>query len=384
MKKLDEFRDKIYRDARGYYCIYLPDGKGGRRRKKSKDRSKIEAEIVSYLKSVGEFSEDDTLTVRQVFERYTAERLSNKFVSESTAARDRDFFNHHFSGVPMENRMFSGISATEWARWLQGQLPGLKQKQWSGLKSVVRGMLHYGQDYGLITFSADEVFSRVRIRKGQFAQAAGVELPETQVYTDDEMVVLKKYLRQNADQYNNCLLLIFATGMRIGEAVSLKADDILTDTMQVRVTRTETRYTQDGGKGKITQVKEKPKTAAGVRLVSVPETERELLETIRCQAEKQPWVFCRMDGTHWKRINASGIRKRLVRVCEKTGIPYRSPHKIRKTVASILLDAGVDGRFVKDNLGHTDLKTTEQSYHKNRRTAREKSKILASLPEFSE
>ena len=91
-----------------------------------------------------------------------------------------------------------------------------------------------------------------------------------------------------------------------------------------------------------------------------------------------------MDGTHWKRINASGIRKRLVRVCEKTGVPYRSPHKIRKTVASILLDAGVDGRFVKDNLGHTDLKTTEQSYHKNRRTAREKAKILASLPEFSE
>lgn len=384
MKKLDEFRDRIYCDAKGFYCIYLPDGKGGRRRKKSKDRSKIEAEIVSYLKSVGEFSEDDTLTVRQVFERYTDERLSNKYVSESTAARDRDFFNHHFSGVPMENRMFSSVSATEWARWLQGQLPGLKQKQWSGLKSVVRGMLHYGQDYGLISFSTDEVFGRVRIQKGQFAQVAGVELPETQVYTDDEMVVLKKYLRQNSDQYNNCLLLIFATGMRIGEAVSLKADDILTDTMQVRVTRTETRYTQDGGKGKITQVKEKPKTAAGVRLVSVPETERELLATIRCQAEKQPWVFCRMDGTHWKRINASGIRKRLVRVCEKTGISYRSPHKIRKTVASILLDAGVDGRFVKDNLGHTDLRTTEQSYHKNRRTAREKSKILASLPEFSE
>lgn len=384
MKKLDELRDRIYSDANGFYCIYLPDGKGGRKRKKSKDRSKIEAEIISYLKSVGEFSEDDTLTVRQVFERYTAERLSNKYVSESTAARDRDFFNHHFSGVPMENRMFSGIGAAEWARWLQGQLPGMKQKQWSGLKSVVRGMLHYGQDYGLIGFSSEDVFSRIRIHKGQFAQAAGVELPETQVYTDDEMAILKKYLRQNSDQYNNCLLLIFATGMRIGEAVSLKSDDILTETMQVRVTRTETRYTQSGGKGKITQVKEKPKTAAGVRLVSVPETERELLEAIRAQAEKQPWVFCRMDGTHWKRINASGIRKRLVRVCEKTGVPYRSPHKIRKTVASILLDAGVDGRFVKDNLGHTDLKTTEQSYHKNRRTAREKSKILGSLPEFSD
>ena len=382
MKKLDELRDRIYCDANGFYCIYLPDGKGGRRRKKSKDRSKIEAEIVSYLKSVGEFSEDDTLTVRQVFERYTSERLSNKYVSESTAARDRDFFNHHFSGVPMESRMFSGIGAAEWARWLQGQLPGMKQKQWSGLKSVVRGMLHYGQDYGLITFSANEVFGRVRIQKGQFAQVAGVELPETQVYTDDEMVVLKKYLRQNADQYNNCLLLMFCTGMRIGELVSLKCDDILIDTMQIRVTRTETRYTQRGGK--VTKVKEKPKTAAGVRLVSVPETERELLETIRCQAERQPWVFCRMDGTHWKRINASGIRKRLVRVCEKTGVPYRSPHKIRKTVASILLDAGVDGRFVKDNLGHTDLRTTEQSYHKNRRTAREKSKILGSLPEFSD
>ena len=335
------------------------------------------------MKENGQFVEDKERTVREVFERYTEERLEHKFVSASTAARDRDFYVHHFDGTPMERRVFSGISEREWARWLQGQLPGMKQKQWAGLKSIVRGMLHYAQDYGVIDYTAEDVFGRVRIQKGQFAQAAGIELPETQVYTDIEMAAIKKYCRENIDQYNACILLIFATGMRIGEAVSLKSEDIMPETMQVRISRTETRYRGTGGK-KTTTVKEKPKTQAGVRLVSVALTEKELLVSIKERAETQPWCFCRLDGEQWKRINAAGVRKRLARVCSAVGVEYRSPHKIRKTVASILLDGGVDKRFIKDNLGHADIRTTEVSYHKNRRNATQKAELLASLPEFGD
>lgn len=53
--------------------------------------------------------------------------------------------------------------------------------------------------------------------------------------------------------------------------------------------------------------------------------------------------------------------------CKKLGIYRKSPHKIRKTY-------GTDG--------HTDISSTENHYHRNRRSIDAKSQIISSLPEF--
>ena len=76
------------------------------------------------------------------------------------------------------------------------------------------------------------------------------------------------------------------------------------------------------------------------------------------------------------------MRMRLKRVCKKLNIYHKSPHKIRKTYGTILLDHNVDNRLIMEQMGHTDIACTENHYHRNRRSLDAKSQILSSIPEF--
>ena len=56
------------------------------------------------------------------------------------------------------------------------------------------------------------------------------------------------------------------------------------------------------------------------------------------------------------------IEYKLYRICDQIGISRRSTHKIRKTYISTLLNNQVDADFVREQVGHKDLKTTFDSY----------------------
>ena len=68
-----------------------------------------------------------------------------------------------------------------------------------------------------------------------------------------------------------------------------------------------------------------------------------------------------------ERIKAKAFYDRLKRICQWNGITFRSPHKIRKTYVSALIDAGVPHPLIMSQVGHTDFaQTTERCYHFNR------------------
>ena len=99
---------------------------------------------------------------------------------------------------------------------------------------------------------------------------------------------------------------------------------------------------------------------------------------IRRMSFGQDYAF-QSDG---RRLTAQSLRMRLKRVCRKLGVYHKSPHKIRKTYGSILLDNHVDNRLVIGQMGHTEILCTERHYHRNRRSVEQKSRIISSLPEF--
>ena len=382
MTTFEELKERIFQEKSGTYAVWIPDGSGGRIRKRSINREKLEKKILSFLRTQGPLESDKRLTVREVFEMYNEERLLAGYVAEATATRDRAFFDKSFKNTAMESHPMAQATAAEWARFVQASLQGMTAKQWAGFRACVRGLLHYAEDIGLIDFSAEDVLSHVRIHKKQFALASRPKPPEMQVFSEKEMAEIKEYCRNTEiDPWTMAIRLLFATGARVGEVVCLRAEDIRPESCQIYIHRTETQYYD--GRRKVTAVKDRPKTEAGARLVSVPESERQLLIDIKQQAERQPWAFCRLHRGHYIRINAQGVRKKLYRICDKLGVPRRSPHKIRKTYASILLDNNLDNRFIRDQLGHTDIATTEQAYHKNRKSAAKKSKILSSIPEIN-
>lgn len=197
-----------------------------------------------------------------------------------------------------------------------------------------------------------------------------------EVFSEEEMPIMVNYLKENLDAKNIGILVMFATGIRVGELVALKQEVFDGNTFKIR--RTETRYVGQDGKY-VYSVKEFPKSNAGVRTVIIPEDYVWLCSKIKMLNPFGEYVFTDDNG---KRMTTGHIRRRQRQICQKLGIYQKSPHKIRKTYGTILLDHNVDKRMIMDQMGHTDIACTEQHYHRNRKNIDVKSQIISSIPEF--
>ena len=56
------------------------------------------------------------------------------------------------------------------------------------------------------------------------------------------------------------------------------------------------------------------------------------------------------------------ITKHMRKFIKKIGLPDMSPHDLRHTCATILLESGADIKSVQDILGHADASTTLNYY----------------------
>ena len=126
-------------------------------------------------------------------------------------------------------------------------------------------------------------------------------------------------------------------------------------------------------------MKDFPKSAAGVRTVVLPDSYSWVVSRIRRTNPFSEYVFMK-DG---KRVTTQAVRMRLKRVCKNLGVYHKSPHKIRKTYGTILLDNNVDRRLIMNQMGHTDIACTEKHYHRNRKSIAMKKAILSSIPDFA-
>lgn len=198
-----------------------------------------------------------------------------------------------------------------------------------------------------------------------------------EVFNEKETQIVIKYLKDNLDIRNSAVLLMFITGARIGEIVALKSEDVNVEKNTIKIRRIETRYKENNKT--IYTVKMFSKTQAGNREIVVPSNYQWLLRNLKVYSENKEWIFMEKD----KRFTTLLIRKRVYKMCKDTNIYKKSPHKIRATYDTILLDALLDKRFIKDQMGHSDITTSEKYYHRNRKTLEKKSEIINSIPEFA-
>nr|WP_208406502.1 site-specific tyrosine recombinase XerD [Amycolatopsis granulosa] len=139
------------------------------------------------------------------------------------------------------------------------------------------------------------------------------------------------------------LELLYSTGARISEAVGLDVDD---------VDRTERTVLLDGKGGK-------------QRLVPIGRPAVEALEAYLVRA--RPVLARRGHGTSALFLNARGTRlsrqsawQVLKATAERAGIASGvSPHTLRHSFATHLLEGGADVRVVQELLGHASVTTTQ-------------------------
>lgn len=151
-------------------------------------------------------------------------------------------------------------------------------------------------------------------------------------------------VRYSAELRRFVVIALFTTGLRVGELVTLTLADVEAAEGVIRVR----------GKGN------------RERCVFLPgERAREVLSSFlaarKLVAQDQPHLLL---TPHGGPLSQARLRQCLRALAQKAGIAVRvTPHMLRHTAATQLLEAGVDIRFVQRLLGHASIATTQIYTH---------------------
>ncbi|KAA3438856.1 tyrosine-type recombinase/integrase [Rufibacter hautae] len=150
-----------------------------------------------------------------------------------------------------------------------------------------------------------------------------------------------KILSATQNLKHRCLLqLLYAGGLRIGEVINLRITDVQKERNLLLIR---------GGKG------QKDRTT----LLS-----KKLLESLRAYyREHRPkvWLF---EGPQGGQYTADSIRHVFNACLSKSGVERKAtPHSLRHSFATHLLEQGTDLRYIQALLGHRSSKTTEIYTH---------------------
>lgn len=365
---------KVWQAKNGRWCTYFYNRDGTRVLVTRKDREDLYDWIVEYVKE-----QEDNPTVSEIFRAWLNWKLELNKISKSTYNRYEYVFSRSYDEFGKRN--IKNLSPEDFRDFMEEQIPrfNLTAKGFSNLKTVTKGLLKYAKRHHYIDWNYTYMLDDIEVSDRDFKKNLKEDYEE--VYSDEEMKLIIDYLVSNLDQTNMGLLLVFITGLRVGELSTLKPENIEDDCITVR--RTETKWKDQDGKWHI-EVKEFPKSEAGWRTVVVPSEWKWLLKRLKMLNPWGEWIFTRVSGRFkGKRMDVKTFEYRLTLINKRLGIYHKSPHKIRKTYCTILMDEGMDDNFVTQQMGHTSILVSENHYHRNRKSIDEKQKKLDGISDLN-
>ncbi len=154
-----------------------------------------------------------------------------------------------------------------------------------------------------------------------------------------------------APRYRVCLSVLYSCGLRLQEGIHLRVNQVDSQRMVLHI---------QGGKGNKD------------RYVPLPQTTLELLRSYWGTHRHPMWIFPATIPQGWKPpqsqpMDGSGVQKAFKAALHSSGIQKAAtPHTLRHSYATHLLEAGVNLRLIQSYLGHESLSTTAIYTHLTR------------------
>jgi integrase len=169
------------------------------------------------------------------------------------------------------------------------------------------------------------------------------------------------------------ILLGFGTGLRRGELLALRWQDVDVEVGLVHVRQTLARVRTHGApdRGKRTRlIFQEPKTEESRRTIPVPTDIMDVLKRHKARQAQEKLlmgeaytdhglVFCWADG---RPLDPEDFRKRFVRLCKAAGLPPIRFHDARHTFATLMLELGESPKTVQTMLDHATITITLDIY----------------------
>ena len=167
------------------------------------------------------------------------------------------------------------------------------------------------------------------------------KLPKFVYYNDLLDIIDESYRDKDGSRDRLIIEMLYATGMRVSELVNVKYNDIDFNNRKIRVC----------GKGN----KE--------RIVYYGEYAEEVLKEYMATHKKNDYGYL-FTNSKGEKITDRGVRYIIDNIMKRLSVKVHvTPHVLRHTFATDMLNNGCDIKVVQELLGHSSLKTTEVYTH---------------------
>jgi integrase/recombinase XerD len=280
---------------------------------------------------------------------------------------ERNFSHHTVKAYRLDLAQFKRFAVT---RCQSGELAGIDRPH---LRDYARSLHHYNprsqrrklaavkslfgflEREGVVEANPTRNL-RLDIRSGRtLPRTVSLSILQTffrQVYAKRQCGVLRPSTRHHAVRDVALFELMFATGMRVSEISNLTV-------RTVDLERGSVLVRGKGNKERVIPICD-PEVHAALAAYSA---------TIEGVTRADDAFF--FTNRFGRRFSEQSIRLVLKRYARAAGVEKITPHMFRHTVATMLLEQGVDLRFIQTFLGHSSIVTTTIYAHVNDRSQRE-------------
>lgn len=349
----------IWQNKKGRWVSYVPDASFPNQRRQ------ISANLLPVLedKIIAEYKKQNsphsTLTMRILYPRWLEYRLAMKEVKPQTIIRIKKDWVRYYENNPIVDMPLNGLTSDFLQSWINDMISIHKmgRHQFGNFSLIIRRIFTYAYNEGLIS---NNPFDRV------YVKWSGLHKEER---TPDAEQVFKKpeqetYINFCWSKYHKsaqfvqvfvplAIIFDFYTGLRCCELSAVKFSDISGGLLKVqRMVEYNTR-----------EIVPRLKDDEDYRYVPlIPEAVAVLEEVKRKRQEMglpvNGYVFA-IDEP----INTYTQIQKLTRgYCKSLNMAPRSPHDIRRTYVSNLIDAKFDILTIMKYAGHKNASTTMGSY----------------------
>ena len=193
---------------------------------------------------------------------------------------------------------------------------------------------------------------------------------EVEIYTEDDIQKITETINRTFTdkcklyRYSPIFILMFNTGLRMGEVLALTWDCINFDnkTLRVKETMSYVKSRKNSDKAR-TILFSDPKTVNSSRIVPLNEKSinalSEILRRNEVQNVKTNYVVSNLNGSY---VLPRNFSLAFERVCNRSDVIFKGVHATRHTFASNAIRLGIEVKVVSEILGHSSIQITYNKY----------------------
>lgn len=246
---------------------------------------------------------------------------------------------------------------------LNGFVASIKEKYSYSTTKLVKSLINRSLDFALKNNLIDE---KIVISIG----LKNKQVRKVEAFEKQEQTKIEKYILENGKWYHYGILISLYTGLRLGEVLALKWQNVDMKNKLIYIDKTVSTISQNH---KTLTIESSPKTQSSIREIPISKKLLDLMKVLR-KNSKSDYVIVSHNG---KQIQPRAYQKAFENLLKKLKIKHYGFHSLRHTFATRLLENGVDIKTISELLGHSSPTITLNRYvHTNLQNKRKAIEIF--------